>query len=150
VQVPHQVQHCVGRRDLVLAGGEEGGGPGGHVGRQRGDARRVDERHLAQRRRGPLDDEARDVVGVGAAEVDGDGAPVARERHLPGLALRGLQRGPVGDAVAVPRDDAGALAGVGGGELLAHQGVEQRRLAGLDLAGDCDPQRLVEPVEHGL
>ena len=91
-----------------------------------------------------------DVVGVGAAEVDGDGAAVAGERHLAGLALRGLERRPVGDAVAVPGDDPGALARVGGGQLLAHQGVEQRRLARLDLAGDGDPQRLVEPVEHGL
>ena len=68
-------------------------------------------------------------------------------RASPGL---GLERDPVGDAVAVPGDDAGALAGVGRRQLLAHQGVEQRGLAGLDLAGDGDPQRLVEPVEHRL
>ena len=42
-------------------------------------------------------------------------APPSRVNgHLAGLAVRGLQRGPVGDAVAVPGDDAGALARVGG------------------------------------
>ena len=57
---------------------------------------------------------------------------------------RGVQRHPVGDAVAVPGDDPGALAGVGRRQLLADERVEQRRLAGLHLAGDGDPQRLVE------
>jgi hypothetical protein len=150
VQVAHQVEDGVGGRHLVFARCQERGRAGRHVGRQRGDARRVDECHLPERRRRPLDDETVDVRGVDAAEVDADGAAVAGERHLARLALAGLERGPVGDAVSVPGDDAGALAGVGGRQLLADQRVEQRRLAGLDLAGDGDAQGLVEPVEHGL
>ena len=55
----------------------------------------------------------------------------------------------VGVPVAVPGDDAGALAGVGRGEPLPDQRVEQRRLARLHPAGDGHPQRLVEPVAHG-
>src|SRR5690606_15412755 len=49
--------------------------------------------------------------------------------------------------VDVPGDDPGALTRVGGGDLLADQRVEQRRLPGLHLARDRDPQRLVEALE---
>ena len=56
-----------------------------------------------------------------------------------------VQRHPVGDAVDVPGDDLRALAGVGRRQLLADEGVEQGGLARLHLAGDGDPQRLVEP-----
>ena len=65
-----------------------------------------------------------------------------RSRGPPGAELGDH---PVAQGVAVPGDDPGALAGVGRRELLADQRVEQGRLAGLDLAGDRHPQRLVEP-----
>ena len=44
----------------------------------------------------------------------------------------------------------GALTGVGRGQALADQGVEEGRLAGLHPAGDRDPQRLVERRMRGL
>ncbi len=49
--------------------------------------------------------------------------------------------------VPVPGDDLGALPRVGGRDLLPDQGVEQRRLARLDLAGDRDAQRFVQPLQ---
>ena len=67
-----------------------------------------------------------------------------RKRSSIGSPLVGRGRHPVEVAVAIRGDDAGALGGVGRGDLLADEGVEQRRLAGLDLAGDGHPQRSVE------
>src|SRR5690606_2786277 len=58
--------------------------------------------------------------------------------------LVGFGHDLVGVPVLVPGDYAGALALVRGGELLAHEGVEQRGLAGLDLPGDGHAQRRVE------
>ena len=51
--------------------------------------------------------------------------------------------------VPVPGDDLRALPRVGRRDLLPDQGVEQRGLARLDLAGDGDAQRLVEPLAIG-
>ena len=77
-----------------------------------------------------------------------DSRPLDRRRgSARGRPVRRVQRDPRAGAVLVPGDDACALAGVGGGDLLADQRVEQRRLARLHLPGDGDPQRLVEPVE---
>lgn len=51
---------------------------------------------------------------------------------------------PVGQTVAVPGDDPGALTRVGGRQWFAHQRVQEGRPARLDLAGDRDPQRFVQ------
>ncbi len=48
--------------------------------------------------------------------------------------------------VPVPRDDLGALAGVGRREEFADERVEQGRLAGFHLAGDRHAQWLVETL----
>ena len=67
--------------------------------------------------------------------------PSRRERQL--ALVAGRQRGgdAVADAVAVPADQPGALAGVGRRQPLADERVEQRRLAGLDPSGDRHPHR---------
>ena len=48
------------------------------------------------------------------------------------------------EPVAVPGDDPGALAGVGGGHPLADERVEERGLARLHPAGDGHPEGLLE------
>ena len=129
---------------LLVAGEEALGAPRDVVGDRR-QARRVDQHDVAAaastatRRRGTGSSSARSTV-----EVDLQGPLGAAEAQLDRRSLERRRGHPVDVAVAVPRDDAGALAGVGRRDLLADERVQQRRLAGLDLAGDGDAQRAVE------
>src|SRR3712207_7924893 len=68
-----------------------------------------------------------------------------RSTLFPYTTLFRSQRDPRREAVPVPGHDPGALPRVRRSDLLADDGVDQRRLAGLHHAGDRDTQRLVEP-----
>ena len=146
MQVAHEVDDRVGG-SVVLAVGGEGvpGTRGGAVG-QAADAGCVDHGGGAQRLRGPGDLQVGDGVGVQTVQVDVQRTVVAVEAKLPGGTTVGrVGEDLVGVPVVVPGDDAGALAGVGGGQPVADQRVEERGLAGLDASGDGDAQRLIQP-----
>ena len=138
MHVPQQVDHRVGLGGPLPFGLQERHRAQRHVGAQRGDAGGVDQGVLPQPGAGHLHLEVVDLLG-GPAEVDLDGAGHPVERAGFGAAVAQVGGPRVGGAVGVPSDDPGALAGVGGRQLLADQGVEQRRLPGLDLAGDGHP-----------
>ena len=90
------------------------------------------------------------VVGRPTVEVDLQGPVGAAEAQLDRRPLEHRRGHPVHVAVAVPRDHAGALAGVGRRDVLPDEGVQQRRLPRLDLAGDGHAQRAVEaPAQLG-
>ena len=69
-------------------------------------------------------------------------APARRRAGTSRSAAAGPARYQVTTRVHSPASD--------GRDLLAHQRVQQRRLARLDLAGDGDPQRPVQPVDLGV
>ena len=79
VQVPHQVDDRVGLGRGVL-GREERGSACGDLGRQRGDARRVDERHVLEPLRWPFDVDPLDLLCGASARGR---APVGRGRGAP-------------------------------------------------------------------
>jgi hypothetical protein len=84
VQVAHQVEHGVGRRRLVVVRGQERVGAGRQVGRDRPDARGVDQRDLGQVGRRPPDLQPVQVVGADGAEVDLQLVVPPAERALAG------------------------------------------------------------------
>ena len=99
----------------------------------------------------PPDIDPLDLLGGYPAEAQHQSAVLALDGHAPRLAHRCGCSVIVGRrGVAVPRDHPRALAGIGRGDLLAEHRVQQRGLAGLDHAGDREPQRLVQAaVEFG-
>ena len=146
VGVPHQVQHRVGDRHPAVVRGQHPVGPGGDVGRDRGDARRVQDGQVAEPAGRPADLDPVHVGGGQLAEVDLERAALPRPRPGHRGPLQRVDHHLRGWALGVPGDDLGALARVGRGQLLAEQRVEQGGLAGLDLAGDGQPERPVQPV----
>ena len=147
MQVAHQVDDGVriGRIGVVVL--EEVPRAPGVVVVDRGQPWRVDQRHVLQRRRRPLHVEPADVPLGQVAQLDVEGAAVAAERQL--ALVAGRQRGgdAVADAVAVPADQPRALTGVGRGEPLADERVEQRRLARLDPSGDGNAHRPLQALD---
>ena len=149
MEVAHQVEDRVGLAGPIalvveerplgplrgsLAGGREAG--------------RVDERQLGQLLGRPADLDPLDRVHGQVAEIDRQRAVLTVEREVARAAGPQVGDDLVAERVAVPGHDPGALAGVGGGQALADQRVQERRLARLDPAGDRHPQRLVEPAHR--
>ncbi len=82
-----------------------------------------------------------------AAQVDLERAVATQVGALLGLAFAWVEHDVGACGVAVPGHELGALPGVGRGELLTDQRVQQGGLACLDLAGDGQPDRPSKPVE---
>ena len=152
VQLAQQVHHRV---DAVRVGGPVGVAGEellrlpGHRLRQRPHARRVDQGHPGQPGAGYLDAQLVQVVGAQVAEVQHERGAARFQAQRPGLGVARVGAGRRVLAVRVPGHHAGALARVGRRDPLPDQGVEQRRLAGLDPAGDRHPQRLVHVPGDG-
>ncbi len=145
VQVAHQVEDGISGCGLLVGGDEPGHALAERRG-ERADARGVDERHRPERARRPGHQQAVDLIGEEGAEIDVDGTVGPGEPELARFAADQLGPHLIGVAVAVPGDDPGALALVGGRQLLADQRVQQCGLARLHLAGDGDPERFAEAV----
>ncbi|SHW92308.1 Uncharacterised protein [Mycobacteroides abscessus subsp. abscessus] len=124
----------------------------GDITRQRRRPRCVDDGRLFQFGCGPLHIEVDDVPHIGRAlragiarQVEGQ-AVTAGDRHV-GTAAVPMVGGDAGrHAMAEPGDQAGGLGGVSGRNLLAHKRIHERRLAGLEGAGQGDADRLIEPA----
>ena len=145
VERAQQEHHRVDARHPVL-GHQQPQRALGDVAGQRRCAWRVDDRGVDQFGGRPLDVQVGDVGGIQRAEIEGQAAVtgVTGDRHVgapPAVVVGGHLRRR---AVPEPGDDPGGLGGVGGGDVLPHQRVDQRRLAGLERAGQRDADRLVE------
>jgi hypothetical protein len=148
VHVAEQVHDGVGLGRSVLVGFQERHRAQRDIGRQRGDTGRVDQRVRAEPATGYLHLQVLHLLGR-ATQVDPDRPGPAGERAPLRPAVGEVHHHPVRGAVAVPGHDAGALPRVRGGQLFADHGVEQGRLASLDLACDSDPEWFVEAGEGG-
>ncbi len=149
VEVAHQVDDRVGVRRVRLVVGQEVARAARVLVVDRRQPRRVDQRHVLQGRGRPLDVEPGHVPLGQVTELDVERAGVAGEGQLLLAAGRQLGGDAVADAVAVPADHARALTGVGRRQPFADEGVQQRRLAGLDPAGDGHSHGAVQPL-HDL
>jgi hypothetical protein len=112
VHVPQQVDDRVGLGAVLFVGTEERQRPHRHIGRDRGETGRVDERVLAQAAAGHLDVEPVHAIGR-MAQVHADRAGLPPERPLLRGAAGEVHDDPVRRAVPVPGDDLRALARVG-------------------------------------
>jgi hypothetical protein len=142
VQRPEQVDEGVGDGDASL-GSDELDRSLADLGRDRSHARCVDQGELLQRRCRPGDVEPLDLVRIEVAqiELEAAGLPEGRDLDLPLGRMASAHGGSI--SVAVPRDDACAFTCIGRSQLFAEQRVDQRRLACLDRADQCDPQRFI-------
>ena len=146
VGVAHGDRRVLGLARAVAREAERaGGGPLVLVG-DRVEARRVDDRQVAQPLVGEVDDHPRHVVGGDAQVV---GQPRAGcEGHRPHGTVAELHLDALVVVVLEPGDQPGALTGVDRRDALAQQGVDEGRLTGTDAAGHRHPQRRDQPLAH--